>query len=143
MLAIGGDHRVGWRQRLHRTDGDRLLADVEMQEPADLLPLIKLGAFLLEAPDAEHLRAAVSSKCSRVRCGFGAWVSLMTSLSKRRQVALGQAKFAGLQQAAHDLAAARLGQVGAEVDLLGRDRGAEALARVAEELACAGPRPAT
>ena len=54
VLAIGRDHRVGWRQRLHRTDGDRLLADVEMHESADLLLLIKLGAFLLEAPDAHH-----------------------------------------------------------------------------------------
>ena len=69
VLAIGRDHRVGWRQRLHRTDGDRLLADVEMHEPADLLLLIKLGAFLLEAPDAHH-RAEQRSKCSRVRCGF-------------------------------------------------------------------------
>jgi hypothetical protein len=54
MLAIGRDHRVDRRQRLHRTDGDRLLADIEVQKTADLLLLIKLGAFLLEAPDAHH-----------------------------------------------------------------------------------------
>ena len=54
VLTIGRDHRVRRRQRLHRTDGDRLLADVEMHEPADFLLLIQLGAFLLETPDARH-----------------------------------------------------------------------------------------
>jgi hypothetical protein len=54
VLAIGRDHRVGWRERLHRTDSDRLLADIEVQKTADLLLLVKLGAFLLEAPDAHH-----------------------------------------------------------------------------------------
>ena len=51
-----------------------------------------------------------------------------SSLSRRGQVAFGQAQFARLQQAAHDLAAAGFGQVGAEVDLLRRHRRAEALA---------------
>jgi len=54
MLAIGRDHRVGRRQRLHHAGGDRLLADVEMHEPADLLLLVKLGAFFLKTTNADH-----------------------------------------------------------------------------------------
>ena len=39
VLAIGRDDRVLGLERLHRADRDRLLADVEVQEAADLLRL--------------------------------------------------------------------------------------------------------
>src|SRR6516225_8713426 len=54
VLAIGRNHGIRGSQRLHCADGDRLFANVEMQKTADLLLLIQLGAFLLEAADADH-----------------------------------------------------------------------------------------
>ena len=68
VLAIGRDDGVVRRERLHHADGHGFLADVEVQEAADLLRGVKLDAFLLEAPDAQHLRAAgaahVRGSCS-------------------------------------------------------------------------------
>jgi hypothetical protein len=37
VLAVGGDDVVVRRQRMQRADGAGLLADVEVQEAADLL----------------------------------------------------------------------------------------------------------
>ena len=51
---------------------------------------------------------------------------------QRRQVALGQPELAGAQQAAHDLAAARLGQVAAKAISRGATAGAEPLAGEAD-----------
>ena len=55
VLAIRRDDGVLRRQRLHHADGDRLLADVEVQEAADLAGAVELRALLLEAADAQHL----------------------------------------------------------------------------------------
>jgi hypothetical protein len=55
VLAIGGDDGVLGRDRLDHADRVGLLADIEMQEAADLAGRIELGARLLEASDARHL----------------------------------------------------------------------------------------
>src|SRR5581483_12181670 len=41
--------------RMQRADGDRLLADVQVQEAADLGLRVRLGGVLLEAADEQHL----------------------------------------------------------------------------------------
>ena len=53
-------------ERLHHADGDGLLADVEVQEAADLAGAVELGALLLEPADAQHLPQQLSA-CSRAR----------------------------------------------------------------------------
>ncbi len=55
VLAIGRDHGVIGLQRLRHTDGDGLLADVEVHEAADLRRAVELDTRLLEAADAQHL----------------------------------------------------------------------------------------
>ena len=40
VLAVGGEHGVVGRQGAHHPRGDRLLADVEVEEAADLLELV-------------------------------------------------------------------------------------------------------
>ena len=93
MLAVGGDHDVvlGSSAAMH-PDGDRLLADAEVQEAADRRGAVQLDAALLEAADADHLRAA-----GRGVRAVGARVS--SRLLQRGQVALGQAELAGLAAA--------------------------------------------
>ena len=54
VLPVGGDDRVVRREGLHDADGDRFLADIEMQETTNLAGAVHLGALLLEAPDAQH-----------------------------------------------------------------------------------------
>src|SRR3990167_866324 len=66
----------------------------------------------------------------------GAWgLSFLFVAFQRGQIALGQTELARLEQAAHALAPARLGQVVAEVAHLARRRRAQALARMAQRLA--------
>ena len=55
VLAVRRDDRVLRRKRLHGADGHGFLADVEMQEAANLAGAVQLGALLLEAADAQHL----------------------------------------------------------------------------------------
>src|SRR6266540_3814622 len=55
MLAIGCDDRVLWRKRSHRAGRHRLFADVKVQKTVNLTEAVQLGAFLLEAADAQHL----------------------------------------------------------------------------------------
>ena len=55
VLAIRGDDRVLRRERLHRTDRDGLLADVQVHEPADLGGAVELHALLLEPAHPKHL----------------------------------------------------------------------------------------
>jgi hypothetical protein len=55
MLAVGGDDGIFRLQRLHRANGDRFLADVEMNEAADLARGVKFDAFFFEAANAQHL----------------------------------------------------------------------------------------
>jgi hypothetical protein len=54
VLAVGRDDPVALRERRHHADGDRLLAVVEVKKSADLLLRVELGAFRLEAADAQH-----------------------------------------------------------------------------------------
>ena len=64
VLAVGGHDRVVRVERLHAADGHRLLADVQVQEAADLGRAVQLDAALLEAPDAEHLAIEVAARAS-------------------------------------------------------------------------------
>jgi hypothetical protein len=133
MLAVGGDDPVVGAQHRDDAGGDRLLAVIEMQEAADLLLGVELGAFVLEPPDADHAGEQVEHMRA-VEMGFVVSSVMLVGL-QGRDVALGQAQFARLQQAAHDLAAAGLGQVLAEHDLARRDGRAELLAGMAAQLA--------
>jgi GTP cyclohydrolase III len=54
VLAVGGDNAVVFAENGDHAHGDRLLAVIEMQEPADLLLGVELGAFVLEMADADH-----------------------------------------------------------------------------------------
>jgi hypothetical protein len=49
MLTVGRDHVVVFLQRLQCRRADRLLADIEMEEPPNLAGLVKLCSLLLEA----------------------------------------------------------------------------------------------
>ena len=55
MLAVGRDDRVIGRERLHRPDRDRLLADVQVEEAPDLAGAVELRRLLLEMADEQHL----------------------------------------------------------------------------------------
>jgi hypothetical protein len=55
VLAISRDDRVLGRERLHRAGRHRLFADVKVQKAVNLAEAVQLSAFLLEAPDAQHL----------------------------------------------------------------------------------------
>ena len=133
VLAIGGDDPVALFQHRDDADGDRFLAVVEMQKPADLLLRVEFGAFVLEPADADHLLQQIQHVLARQMRLVG-WLRSSLLAFERRNVALRQAELAGLEQAAHDLAAARLRQVLPKRDVLRRDRRAEALARMAEQL---------
>jgi hypothetical protein len=107
---------------------------------------------LLHAPDAHHVgqqmarlsqrtarwvrrarpRTRVRTRICTARLAPGRSHSCATL--QRGGVAFGQAEFAGLEQPAHDLAAARARQRWQEVDLLGRHRRAEPLAGVPMQL---------
>ena len=55
MLAIGSDDVVVLAKRVHRAHAYGLFADVQVQEPADLLLRVELGALLLEPAYANHV----------------------------------------------------------------------------------------
>ena len=55
VLAVRRDDRVLRRERLHRTDRDGLLADVQVHEAADLRRAVELDALLLEPAHPQHL----------------------------------------------------------------------------------------
>ena len=55
VLAIGRHDVVVFPERMHRADAYGLFADVEVQEPADLLFRIELRALFLEPADADHI----------------------------------------------------------------------------------------
>jgi hypothetical protein len=55
VFSIGADDRILRRETWYGADRDRLLADVEMKEAADLAPAIEFCALLLKPSDAEHL----------------------------------------------------------------------------------------
>src|SRR5690606_8046329 len=55
VIAIGLENQIPLLDRGRRRHGDRLLADVEMEESTDLPLRIRARRFFLEAPDQEHL----------------------------------------------------------------------------------------
>ena len=55
MLAVSRNDSVFRFKCLHRAHSDRFLADVEMNEAADLARGVKLHAFLFEAANPQHL----------------------------------------------------------------------------------------
>ena len=131
VLPIGGDDRIVRLERLEGAHGDGLLADVQMQEAADLPRAVELRTLLLEAPDAQHLAQQLHVVREGRGCGRA---RAHASPSEHRGVALGQAELARLEQPAQDLAAARLRYLREELHLLGRDGGAEARAPEALDL---------
>ena len=54
VVAVGGDEVVVGPKEAHRRHRHRLLADVQVEEAADLALHVDLGAALLEPPDEEH-----------------------------------------------------------------------------------------
>ena len=54
VVAVGAEEVVVGPQQAHGPDRDGLLADVEMEEAADLALHVDLRAALLETPDEEH-----------------------------------------------------------------------------------------
>ncbi len=56
VRAVGRDQIVLLAQRPRRADDRRLLADRQVQEPADLRPRVHLPGALLEAADQRHRR---------------------------------------------------------------------------------------
>ncbi len=55
MFTVGRHDGVFRLKRLHRAHGNRFLADIEVDEAANLRRLIQLGAFLFEPANAQHL----------------------------------------------------------------------------------------
>ena len=55
VVAVGREDRVVVAQVSHDADRDRLLADVQVEEPADPRGAVQLDAALLEPADAQHL----------------------------------------------------------------------------------------
>jgi hypothetical protein len=55
VLAVRSDDGILLGQCRHHARRNRFLADVQVQEAADLAGAVDLGALLLEAPDADHL----------------------------------------------------------------------------------------
>ncbi|MNN63091.1 hypothetical protein D3C81_1784400 [compost metagenome] len=66
MLAVGGDHRIHRLQGVQRAGGHRLLADVQVQEAADLARAVQLGGALLQAADAQHVAQQGDGELRRV-----------------------------------------------------------------------------
>ena len=59
VIAIAGDHLVAVAFCHLHADDDRLLADIEMAEPADQPHAVHLAGLLLEAADEQHLAQRV------------------------------------------------------------------------------------
>ena len=55
MLAICRHDGILGVNRLHHADGDGFFTDVQMEKAANLAGAVELGAFFLEAADAQHL----------------------------------------------------------------------------------------
>ena len=125
VLAIGRDDGVVRAERRHHADGDRLLADVEVQEAADLARAVELGALLLEAADAQHLAQQGDARAS------GVVAAIMRCPPASRVSPSGRPSSRALSRRRMILPLRVRGSVREEVDLLRRDGGAEALAREA------------
>ena len=70
VLAVGGDDVVVGLQRRDRADRHRLLADIKVQEAADLAQRVGLGQRLLHAADRQHL-VVVAGELGLVRGARG------------------------------------------------------------------------
>ena len=55
MVAVGGDDVIGGLDRGDGTDGDRLLANVEVEEPADLTTRVRPRRFFFKAANPHHI----------------------------------------------------------------------------------------
>jgi hypothetical protein len=69
MLTVGCDDGVLCLEGLHHTDRDRLFADIEMEEAANLLSRVEFCASLFEAADPHHLL----QQCERVFAARPFW----------------------------------------------------------------------
>src|SRR5450759_4941540 len=92
MLAISGKDRIVARELGHHPARDRLLADIQMQEAADLAGAVNLRAFFLETADARHL-AQVGKRAFTVNVHADSSVEISPSgrpisraLSRRRMI---------------------------------------------------------
>ena len=65
VLAVGGDDRVVRGQGLHRPDGDRLFADVEMEEAVDLARACTVRRTSPRTGECSSIWRSSSSACSR------------------------------------------------------------------------------
>jgi hypothetical protein len=70
VVPVGAEEVVVGPQQAHRADGDRLLADVEVEEAADLALHVDLRAALLEAPDEEHVPVQPSASSFVILLSF-------------------------------------------------------------------------
>ena len=55
VVAVSGDDAILRQARRDQPGAHRLLPDVQVQEPADLALLVKLGSCLFDAADQHHL----------------------------------------------------------------------------------------
>ena len=55
VVAVRGDHLIAWLQGKLHADHHRLLADIQMAEPADQAHAVELAGLLLEAADLQHI----------------------------------------------------------------------------------------
>ena len=122
-------------EMVHDAGSYGLFADVEVQEAADLLLLVQLGARLLEPADPDHLPQQMeSSLLGEFPHGVTSSAVIRLARLECRGVALGQSQLPRLEQPSHDLAAPRLRQVVLELDLTGSNRRPQLLAGKADEL---------
>ena len=132
MLAVGGYHRVIGGQRPQRSGGHRLLADIQMEESPNLGFPVQLRALLFHAAHPHHVGQQASRKVmvghiDTARMSGSPFVSTVDvspsgspssrAFSKRRMI----------------FPLRVCGSVVDELDFLRRDRGAQPLARVAEQ----------
>jgi hypothetical protein len=65
VIAICRDDLIGGTQRRLHPDHDRLLADIEVAEPANQPHAVELTRLLLEAPDQQHVAVEFLQPVSR------------------------------------------------------------------------------
>ena len=133
MLAVRRDHRVLGAERGEHAGRDRLLADVEVEEAADLLCRVVLGAALLEPPDRGS-SAPQQPRAPRRASG-------VTARPRASTVSPSGRPSSRARNSRRMILPLRVrGRSGDERDLARRDRGPEVLARDARALRRAAPR---
>jgi hypothetical protein len=55
MITVRRDRVIGWLKSGDCPDGNRFLANVQVQEPADFPLRVSPRSFFFESPDLEHL----------------------------------------------------------------------------------------